>query len=231
MQPANPGVQHNRDWVGAGAGFLFVVLTVISDGTGGNHPFSTGPIEPIRSLFLSNPGPFAIQAANYVESVATLLLVVFGASLARCLWLGAQQILAVAAFGGVVLAAGINLIQSALLSVLAFSVVSDGDIGAIKALYALRHILLAYIYFPLALVAIAIAIGTLASGVFPRWYGWLTAVVGLVFLSGGADVATSGFFMSQGDHWFYVLILFALWVLLTSGLLLRRTKSHLRSRG
>jgi hypothetical protein len=47
----------------------------------------------------------------------------------------------------------------------------------------------------------------------------------VVLLSGGADVARSGFFMSQGNHWFYVLLLFVLWVLITSGLLLRRVRS------
>jgi len=203
----------------------FVVLTVVGLGIGGSHPLSTGPIEPIKSSFLTSPGPFAIQAGSYIEAVAALLLVVFGASLAWRLWLGAQQMLALVAFGSVILAAGVTLLENSLLSVLAFSVAGDGDVGAIKALYALRHILLAYIYFPLALLAFALAIGTLAAGTFPRWYGWLTAVMGLVFLSGGADVARSGFFMSQGDHWFYVLNLFALWVLLTSGLLLRRTRA------
>jgi hypothetical protein len=218
-------MKQNRDWVGAGAGFLFVVLTVVAGGIGGTHPFSTGPIEPIRALFASNPGPFAVQTANYIESVATLLLVVVGASLAHRLWLGAQQILGVAAFGAVVLVAAIDFIQTALLSVLAFSVSSDGDVGAIKALYALRHIFLAYIYFPLALLAFALGIGTLVAGVFPRWFGWLNLAVGLAFLSGGADVDRSGFFMSQGDHWFYILLMFALWMLLTSGLLLRRTRA------
>ncbi len=225
MQAVGQGLKQNRDWIGAGAGFLFVVLTLVGLGIGGSHPLSTGPIEPIKSSFLSNPGPFAIQAGSYVESVAALLLVVFGASLARRLWLGAQQLLALVAFGSVILAAGVTLLENSLLSVLAFSVAADGDAGAIKALYALRHILLAYIYFPLALMAFSLAIGTLVAGVLPRWYGWLTAVIGLLFLSGGADVATSGFFMSQGNHWFLVLNLFAIWVLLTSGLLLRRIKA------
>ena len=217
-------MKQNRDWVGAGAGFLFVALTVVGGAVGGSHPRSTGPIEPILTRFLSDPGPFAIQAGSYIDSVATLLLVVFGASLALRLWLGGQRILAVSAFGGVVLAAGISLIQDALLSVLAFSVAVDGDVGAIKALYALRHILLAYLYFPVALAAIAVAIGTLVARIFPRWYGWLTLVVGLNFLIGGADVDRTGLFRSQGSHWFYTLLLLAVWVLLTSGLLLRRTK-------
>lgn len=216
-------MKQNRDWVGAGAGFLFVVLSVVGTGVGGSHPRSTGPIEPILSRFLSDPGPFAIQAGSYIDSVATLLLVVFGASLALRLWLGGQRILAASAFGGVVLAAGISLMQDALLSVLAFSVAVDGDVGAIKALYALRHILLAYLYFPLALAALALGIGTLLARIFPRWYGWLTLVVGLNFLIGGADVDRTGLFRSQGNHWFYTLLLLALWVLLTSGLLLRRT--------
>lgn len=201
-----------------------MVLTVVGLGIGGSHPLSTGPIEPIKSSFLSSPGPFAIQAGSYIESVAALLLVVFGASLAWRLWLGAQQMLALVAFGSVILASGLTLLENSLLSVLAFSVAGDGDVGPSKR-SALRHILLAYIYFPLALLAFALAIGTLAPATFPRWYGWLTAVMGLVFLSGGADVARSGFSRSPGDHWFYVLNLFALWVLLTSGLLLRRTRA------
>jgi len=125
----------------------------------------------------------------------------------------------------VVLAAGISLIQDALLSVLAFSVAADGDVGAIKALYALRHILLAYLYFPVALVTISVAIGTLVARIFPRWYGWLTLVLGLNFLIGGADVDRTGLFRSQGNHWFYTLLLLAVWVLLTTGLLLKRRNS------
>lgn len=157
--------------------------------------------------------------------VAVLLLVVFGARITRRLWMGGRPTLAALALAGIVIAAAVLLIENALLSVLAFSVAADGDVGAIRALYALRHILLAYVYFPLALVAFALAIAALSAGLFPRWYGWTTAALGAVLLSGGADVARSGFFSSQGDYWFYTLLLFVVWVLITSGLLVRRVRS------
>ena len=211
-----------RDWVGAAAGFTFVVLTVVGLGVGGDHPPSTGPVEIIKSRFLTDPGPFAIQAGSYIQTVAILAFMVFGAKLAQRLWLGGQRWVAAVAFAGITLTAGITLIENSLLSVLAFNVAADGDAGALNALYSLRHILLTYIYFPEALMAFGLALGTLAAGVFPRWYGWLTAVVGLAFLSGGADLARTGFFSVQGDHWFYVLLVSSLWTLLTSGLLLRR---------
>ncbi len=202
-----------------------MILTVVGVGVGGDHPLSTGPIEPIRSRFLADPGPFAIQASNYIHMVADLLLVVFGARIARRLWIGNQATAAAVAIAATIIAAGVELIENALLSVLAFSVVADGDVGAIRALYALRHILLAYFYFPLALLAFALAVAALAGRLFPRWYGWSTAVFGAILLSGGADVARSGFFRSQGPYWFYTLLLFVLWVLITSGLLLRRVRS------
>ncbi len=140
-------MKQNRDWIGAGAGFLFVVLTVVGLSVGGNHPDATGPIEPIRSYFLADP--FGIQAGSYIQAVAVLFLVVFGASIARRFWLAGKQLAAAVAFGAVLLAVGLDLIENALLSVLAFSVAGDGDAGAIKGLYALRQpILLALPLLP-----------------------------------------------------------------------------------
>ena len=208
--------------MGASAGFAFIVLTAVGLGVGGSHPPSIGPIEDIKSRFLSDPGPFAIQASSYIQALATMVLVVWAVRIAQRLWNAGQQWPAALAFAGIVITAAINLVQNSLLSVLAFNVAASGDAGAIRAVYSLRHVLLSYVYFPEALTALAIAFGAAATGVLPRWYGWLTAVIGLVFLSGGATLARTGFFSVQGDYWFYVLLLLSSWVLLTSALLLRR---------
>ena len=148
----------SRDWVGAGAGFLFVLLTVVGVGVGGSHPSSIGPVEDIKSRFLADPGPFAIQAGSYIQAVATLPAIVFGVRIAQRLWLGGQQWVAAVALSGVVLAAGIGL-------------------------------------------------------------------VGVIFLTAGADLARTGFFRVQGDHWFYVLLVYSLWTLITSGILLTRQRA------
>ena len=66
------------------------------------------------------------------------------------------------------------------------------DSGAIKALYDLRHILIVYVYVPEALTALAIAPSSVASAVRARWYGWLSALVGLILVSGAADLARTG---------------------------------------
>jgi hypothetical protein len=221
-------VKGNRDWIGAGAGFLFIVLSIVGLGIGGDHPSSIGPIEDIKSRFLSSPGPFAIQAASYIQALSVLPFVVFSVRIAQRLWLGGQQWLAAAALSGAVLTAAILLIENSLLSVLAYSVANDGDSGAIKALYGWRHILIVYVYIPEALTALAIAVGSLATAAFARWYGWVTVVVGVLLLTGAADLARSGFFRVQGDHWFYVLLVYILWTLLTSGILLtvRRTAQN-----
>jgi hypothetical protein len=215
----------NRDWIGAGAGFLYVVLSIVGGAIGGDHPSSIGPIEDIKSRFLTNPGPFAIQAASYIAALAMLPFVVFGIRIAQRLWLGGQQWLAAAALSGAVLVAAIELIENSLLSVLAYSVASDGDAGAIKALYGLRHILIVYIYVPEAMIALAIAWASLAAGVFRRWYGWLSALMGLLLLGAAADLTRTGIFRVQGDVWFYTLLLLLLWTLLTSGMLLTRQRT------
>lgn len=219
-------MKEGRDWLGAGAGLAFIVLTVVGLGMGGSHPSSIGPIEEIKSRFLSSPGPFAIQTSSYIHAVASMVLVIWGVRVAWRLWDAGQQWPAAVAFAGVIVAAAINLLQNSLLSVLAFNIAASSDEGAIRGLYSLRHLLLSYVYFPEALMALAIALGSVVSGALPRWYGWLTAVIGLVFLSGGATLARTGFFSVQGDYWFYVLLLFAVWVLLTSTLLLGRDSAR-----
>lgn len=199
-----------------------MLLTVVGLGVGGSHPSSIGPVEEIRSRFVSDPGPFAIQAGSYIQSLATVPFIVFAVRIAQRLWAGGQQWVAAVALSGAILTAGIGLVENSLLSLLAYSVASDGDAGAIKAVYGLRHILLSYVYFPDALTALAIAFGSLAAGVFARWYGWITGLVGLILVSGGADLARSGFFSVQGDHWFYVLLTYSVWTLLTGAILLTR---------
>jgi hypothetical protein len=122
----------------------------------------------------------------------------------------------------------IELIDDSLLSVLAYSVANDGDAGAIRAIYSLRHILIVYIYVPEAMMAMAIAWASLASLVFARWYGWLSGLMGLLLLGGAADLARTGIFRVQGDVWFYILLLLLLWTLLTSGMLLTRQRTVAR---
>ena len=217
-----PTLKQSRDWLGAGAGLAFVLLTTVGLAIGGSHPPSIGPIEDIKSRFVSYPGPFVIQAGSYIQSVAIMAFIVWGVRIVQRFWAAGLQWLAAVAFAGAVLTAAITLIENSLLSVLAFSVAADGDAGAIRAIYSLRHILLSYVYLPEALMSLGIAYGSVVTGVFPRWYGWLTAVIGLIFLSGGAALARTGFFSVQGDYWFYVLLLFSVWALLTSALLLRR---------
>jgi len=75
------------------------------------------------------------------------------------------------------------------------------------------------------LLFLAIAYGSLAGNVFARWYAWLTAAVGVIFLTAGADLARTGFFRVQGDHWFCVLLVYSRWTLITSGILLTRQRA------
>lgn len=219
----------DRDWVGSGGGFLFVALTVVGLAVGGNHPDPTGSVQTIRAYFLHDP--FSIETGSYVQAVAAIPFVMFAVAIAGRLWLAGRQSVAAIAVAAAVLLAVLGLIENALLSVLAFDVASGGDDGAILALYSLRQpILLNYLYFPWALFAFALAIGSLTSRVLPRWYGWISIVMGILFLVGASDpfvIGTNGLLRIPSGVGFLLLVLEALWLLLTSGLLLG--KPHLRA--
>jgi hypothetical protein len=60
------------------------------------------------------------------------------------------------------------------------------------------------------------------SAMLPAWYSWLSILAGLWFVVSGLAYADSGFFSPTGGWGFIGFLAFLAWVLLTSGLLLRR---------
>ena len=74
----------------------------------------------------------------------------------------------------------------------------------------------------LAIIALTTGVATMRSAMLPAQYSWLSLVVGLWFVVSGLTYADDGFFSPSGGFGFIGFLAFLAWVLLTSGLLLRR---------
>lgn len=72
-------------------------------------------------------------------------------------------------------------------------------------------------FFPLAVLLLASAVVIVRFGALPRWLGWMAVVVAVALLAGG----TAGTIYARGDAGLPFL-LFVLWTLITSVILIRR---------
>jgi hypothetical protein len=73
-------------------------------------------------------------------------------------------------------------------------------------------------FFPLAVLLAAFAIVAIHSGTLPRWLGWIAAVLATAFLAGGM----AGSADLESDWAGLPMILFTVWVIATSVVLIRR---------
>ena len=73
-------------------------------------------------------------------------------------------------------------------------------------------------FFPLAVLLAAFSIVVIRSGALPKWLGWIAAAVGLAFIVGGM----SGSADLQPEWAGLPMILFLLWTVITSVVLMRR---------
>jgi hypothetical protein len=73
-------------------------------------------------------------------------------------------------------------------------------------------------FFPLAVLLGAFAIVAIRSGALPKWLGWIAAALGLAFIAGGM----SGSADLHSEWAGLPMILFTLWVIATSVVLIRR---------
>ena len=79
-------------------------------------------------------------------------------------------------------------------------------------------ILLVSAWFPLAVLLAATALGVALTQALPRWLGWAAGVLAIGFLGMALLIAVSPYSLV----WIYVYMLFALWIIITSSILIRR---------
>jgi hypothetical protein len=67
---------------------------------------------------------------------------------------------------------------------------------------------------------------TLRTGLFARWWGWLSVAGGVLLIVGATARARDGFWSPTGGMSFICFIVFLVWVLVTSILLTMRMRER-----
>jgi uncharacterized membrane protein YhaH (DUF805 family) len=208
-------------WVPA-TGIAFVVLIVITFFLPPKAPPKAKDLQDEIAAYYSDHRT-AILIAAYLAGLALILFIWFTAILARRLRnageprLGATVLVAGAA------TVGVAAVMDTIVTALSWRVADDANSDTVKAIFEIQSALMTRIWFPIAALIIAVGIAEWRTQRRPLWYVAGCLVIALFLLVTGAAWAREGFFSPTGvpSMPFIAIILFLIWVLVTSVLLLR----------
>lgn len=123
-----------------------------------------------------------------------------------------------AGVAGVTLAAAGDAVQLGVTQL-----VASGQGSGVEALFGVSVFFYLKTFWALTALAAAAALATRRSKALPEWYGMLTTLGAVIFLLGGLSVKAHGFFSLAGAMAWIAFIAFAVWVLVSSVLLVKRT--------
>jgi len=184
--------------VGAACGIVYVVLLI-----GG------GSIE-------SN----TVGIAFFVEMLAFLFFLFFLGNLWSALRRaeGGSGWLSATAFGAGLMSVTIKVASAAPVLAARYRAGDALDPQLARALQDINDASFYLSFFPLAVLLGAFAIVAIRSRTLPKWLGWLAAGLGLAFVAGGM----SGSAALQSEWAGLPMILFTIWVIAASVVLIRR---------
>ena len=128
-------------------------------------------------------------------------------------------------FGAGLTVAAISSVAGLTTASLAYGIEQNADAAVVKTLYSLTLAAPVMIGWAAAAMALATAIATLRSGVFPSWFGWLSLAGAAWFVLGAMSWARDGFFAVDGGATMVGLIVFLAWTLLGSALLVQHASA------
>jgi hypothetical protein len=176
----------------------------------------------------------ASELASYFDdkhAALTIQTLCGGLSLVLFLWFmssfagmfreAGQRRLSTVMYGaGVAVVAILAVAESLRIAAIQLQPVLEGD--AVRALYGAATFTERRVFWVLAALAFAVVLATLRSGALPRWYAWLSVAGLVVFLVGAASVRQYGFFSPNGEGGFVAFLVFIVWILLSSVLLVAK---------
>ena len=208
------------------SGILFVALTYTSVILGdtpilgglGEPPPDAGGEEWIAYFTTSHT---ALLLKSYLGLLAFCFFLIFVGGLCNAVW-GAHerlQTLRLAAFGGGLTATALQMASSAVSwAGVRSAQIKELDPQMASVLREVNFILLVSAWFPLAVLLAATALGVALTQALPRWLGWAAGVLAVGLLGMALLMAVSPYSLV----WIYVYMLFALWIVITSSILIRR---------
>ena len=206
------------------SGILFVALLVIGLLVAGSPASYDDSGSSIPAWLADNRRDLLIS--SILQGAGLALFLWYLGSLAARLRDGGEARLATVAVAAGIVVAGLAAVTILTVAGLAYGIEQNTDAAMIKVLYDLQLAAGPLFAWPLAAIAGATAIASLRSGVFPQWYGGLTALGTAWFVLTGFTWARDGFFAVDGAAGWVAMIVFLAWTLVTSVVLLQQAQAR-----
>lgn len=163
-----------------------------------------------------------ILVSMMLSGLALVAILWFLASFAGMFRDAGQGRLATVMYGAGVATAAIAGVGDALQLGLSKVTETTPDANTIAALYGVSTWLYARIFWPMAALALATWLASRRSKAMPDWYALLSLLAGCVFIISGLSLRDTGFFTITGGMGVIGFISIAVWIGISSLLLVQR---------
>lgn len=206
------------------SGILFVALLIVAMIVGGSPASYDDTGSSIATWLADNRRDLLI--ATILQGAGLAAFLWFLCSLGARLREAGEMRLATVTIASGVVVAGLAAFTLATVAGLAYGIEQNTDAAMIKTLYDLQLAAGPLFAWPLAALAGATAIATLRSGIFPQWFGGLTALGTAWFVLTGFTWARDGAFAVDGSIGFICYVVFLAWTLVTSVILVQQAQAR-----
>ena len=211
------------DKLAAAGGIVGVALFIVAGILYGSPPGVDEDAQSVADFFADNRSQ--VLTAIFLQGLGVLALLWFVAALVTAMRDAGEARLATAAFGSFLLAFSIGGVAAISRATLAYSIADEGS-DVVLPLYHLSVVFDVFVNILAAGMFLAVGAATLRTGLFARWWGWISLLAGVLLIIGGSAWARDGFWSPTGGAAFACFIIFVVWMLVTSVLLTMKFRTN-----
>jgi hypothetical protein len=208
----------NWDRIAASTGIAAAVLIAVGFASSGASPSWSATGSTIAQNIASHHD--SGLASVIIVGFGLMALIWFAATLGSVLRANGEDRLGSVVLAGAAVFVSIFAIAGVVRLTLFYGS-AGGDPQLTKTLYQMQGLASTLAFLPLALMIFASAVATARSKILPRWYAGISGLAALLIVVGVGTVAQSGAFSPNGGYAFIALLALAIWLLITSILLMR----------
>lgn len=208
------------DKLAAAGGIIGVALFIVAIIVYGSAPSADDDAQAVAAFFSDNRS--RVLWSVVLSGLGLLAFVWFIAALVQTMRDAGEGRLASAAFASFLLGYSIGAVAALDRATLAFSV-ADARPDLVLPLYHLSLVIDVVGGLLVAGLYTAVAGATFRTGLFPRWWAWISAVAAVWAVVNATAWNRDGFWSPTGGGAFIGFNVFFVWMLVTSILLVRRT--------
>lgn len=210
------------DKLAAAGGIVGVAFFIVAAIVYGSPPMVDDSAQSVADFFADRRD--RVLWTVFLQGLGVLAILWFVASLVTRMRDAGESRLAAAAFGSFLLVFSVGSVAALTRASLAYSIADEGS----DLVVPLYHLTLVFdIVGGLLIAGLFGAVGaaSLRTGIFPRWWGWLSVLAALWAVIGATAWGRDGFWSPTGGGSYIGYGVFLVWLLGTSVLLTMRTSS------